>query len=33
MQEIPINIGTRYVTLAELASITRSYKTDDVTYG
>lgn len=33
MQEIPINIGSRYITLAELASITRSYKTDDITYG
>lgn len=33
MQEIPINIWSRYVTLAELASISRKYKTDTITYG
>lgn len=33
MQEIPINIWSRYVTLAEIATITRNYKTDNVTYG
>jgi len=33
MQEIPINIWSSYIKLAELAAVTRSYKTDDVTYG
>jgi multidrug efflux pump subunit AcrB len=33
MQEIPINIGSSYVTLAELATITRDYKSDEIVYG